>query len=68
MIDVQRWFKWIVCAAAIAPYAVAQQEIFTAEQLQAGRAIYTRVCSGCHGAELEGSGDAPALAGSTFLL
>jgi len=68
MIDVQRWFKWIVCASAIAPYAVAQQEIFTAEQLQAGRAIYTRVCSGCHGAELEGSGDAPALAGSTFLL
>src|SRR5215467_10803669 len=25
--------------------------IFTVEQSQSGRAIYTRICSGCHGAE-----------------
>jgi alcohol dehydrogenase (cytochrome c) len=74
---VQRLFEWIVSAAlwgaAMAPFGAAQQAstpaaIFTAEQLQAGRAIYTRVCSACHGANLEGSGDAPALAGGTFLL
>jgi mono/diheme cytochrome c family protein len=70
---VRRLFEWIVCAAlAMAPFAAAQQAspaaIFTVEQLQAGRAIYTRVCSACHGADLEGAGDAPALAGGTFLL
>ncbi len=73
----QRFFAWIICAAlfeaAAVPFAAAQQAttpaaIFTAEQLQAGRAIYTRVCSACHGANLDGTGDAPALSGGTFLL
>ena len=41
--------------------------IFTAEQAQAGRALYDRTCAGCHGAAFEGSGDAPSLAGSSFL-
>jgi alcohol dehydrogenase (cytochrome c) len=73
---VQRLIEWIVCAAlceaSIAPFAAAQQAspaaIFTVEQFQVGHAIYTRVCSACHGADLEGAGDAPALAGGTFLL
>jgi alcohol dehydrogenase (cytochrome c) len=57
----------------MAPFGAAQQAstpaaIFTAAQLEAGRAIYTRVCSACHGANQEGLGDAPALAGGTFLL
>jgi len=42
--------------------------IFTAAQAQSGRAIYDRNCSACHGATFEGSGDAPALAGATFML
>jgi alcohol dehydrogenase (cytochrome c) len=42
--------------------------MFTAEQSQSGRAIYTRICSGCHGADFEGSGDAPSLAGGTFMI
>src|ERR1700744_5203836 len=42
--------------------------IFTAEQAGAGRIIYVQKCSGCHGATFEGSGDAPPLAGGTFLL
>jgi alcohol dehydrogenase (cytochrome c) len=68
-INVRRLFERIVCAAlAMTPFAAAQQAIFTIEQVQAGRAIYTRVCSACHGADLEGAGDAPALAGGTFLL
>src|SRR5205814_8651466 len=42
--------------------------VFTATQAQAGRAVYNQNCSACHGADFEGSGDAPALAGGTFLL
>ena len=41
---------------------------FTAEQAQSGRALYDRNCAACHGIDLEGSGDAPPLAGSTFML
>jgi alcohol dehydrogenase (cytochrome c) len=42
--------------------------IFTAAQAQSGRAIYDQNCSACHGANFEGSGDAPALEGGTFRL
>jgi alcohol dehydrogenase (cytochrome c) len=50
--------------------AAAQQSagVFTAEQAQSGRAIYDRNCSACHGLDFQGSGDAPALAGGTFML
>ena len=41
---------------------------FTAAQAQAGQALYAVQCAGCHGADFEGSGDAPALAGGTFRL
>src|SRR5260221_2665397 len=41
---------------------------YTAAQAQAGRALYGQTCTACHGADFEGSGDAPALAGGTFLL
>ena len=41
---------------------------FTAEQAQAGRVFYERNCVGCHGIDLGGSGDAPPLAGGTFIL
>src|ERR1700693_4149833 len=42
--------------------------VFTTAQAQAGRAVYEQNCSACHGANFEGSGDAPALAGGTFML
>ena len=48
--------------------AVAQQGIFNASQAQSGRAIYAQNCSACHGVNFEGSGDAPALSGGTFML
>ncbi|MGD1098275.1 MAG: PQQ-binding-like beta-propeller repeat protein [Bryobacteraceae bacterium] len=62
-----------LCLAAIlaAPMIVSAQQpagIFTAAQAQAGRALYTQSCSGCHGADFQGSGDAPALTGGTFML
>lgn len=42
--------------------------VFTAAQASSGRAIYDQNCSACHGVDFEGSGDAPALAGGTFML
>ena len=48
--------------------AGASAQIFTAAQADAGRALYAQSCAGCHGANFEGSGDAPPLSGSTFLL
>ena len=41
---------------------------FTDAQAQAGRGVYDQNCAGCHGRNLEGSGDAPALVGGTFML
>jgi len=41
---------------------------FTAEQASNGGGVYAQNCAGCHGVNLEGSGDAPALVGGTFLL
>jgi mono/diheme cytochrome c family protein len=50
--------------------AAAQQPtaVFTAAQAQSGRGVYDQNCSGCHGANFEGSGDAPSLSGGTFML
>ena len=42
--------------------------VFTAEQTQSGHSLYDRNCAACHGIDLEGSGDAPPLAGGTFML
>ena len=42
--------------------------VFTAAQADAGSAVYAQSCSGCHGVNFGGSGDAPALTGGTFLL
>ena len=55
-------------AALAQPRAAQPAGMFTAEQSQSGRAIYTRICSGCHGSDFEGSGDAPSLAGGTFII
>ncbi len=41
---------------------------FTEVQAEAGRGVYEQNCAGCHGRNFEGSGDAPALSGGTFLL
>jgi len=49
-------------------FAQEPVSVFTAEQADSGRVIYNRNCSSCHGLQFEGSGDAPALTGGTFLL
>jgi alcohol dehydrogenase (cytochrome c) len=55
-------------AAVLSAQPAAPPSIFTTAQAQSGSAIYTRICSGCHGVNFEGSGEAPALAGGTFML
>ena len=65
--------SWLVIAIAfgVAAEVVSAQSAggtFTAAQAESGRALYAQTCSGCHGADFEGSGDAPSLAGGTFLL
>ena len=40
---------------------------FTADQSRQGRALYAAHCAQCHGAQLQGAGEAPALSGATFI-
>src|SRR5690349_10347016 len=69
--------RWVLSTAAgllPLPEVVAQPApqrsagVFTADQAQSGRAVYDRNCSACHGMNFEGTGDAPSLAGGTFML
>ena len=63
-----RRFLTLFPIVSSAIFAQTPARIFTAAQADAGRNIYTQNCSGCHGVNFEGSGDAPALSGGTFLL
>ena len=40
---------------------------FTAEQARGGAALYAANCAGCHGPQLQGAGEAPPLAGASFM-
>ena len=42
--------------------------VFTAEQATNGASVYAQNCAACHGINMEGSGDAPALVGASFML
>ena len=52
-----------------APPAAGQQPdgVYTAAQAAAGRAVYERECAECHQPNLQGSFEAPPLAGDSFL-
>jgi alcohol dehydrogenase (cytochrome c) len=53
---------------AVTGKALAQgQGVFTQAQADAGHAVYTASCAGCHRANLAGGGDAPALGGAGFM-
>ncbi len=60
----------LTVALVIRPEAQAQGQpaglTFTAAQADAGRTAYMAVCSGCHGANLEGAGPAAALSNDAF--
>jgi S-disulfanyl-L-cysteine oxidoreductase SoxD len=40
--------------------------VYTQEQAVRGKAVYAKECSSCHGAALNGSGQAPPLEGADF--
>jgi mono/diheme cytochrome c family protein len=59
---------WVAAAAssvAQTPRSV-NDGVFTAEQAKRGEATFMQDCSPCHGADLNGDGFAPPLAGADF--
>jgi alcohol dehydrogenase (cytochrome c) len=64
----------LLFAAALTPFllvpAAAQRKVavYNIRQATAGAEVYGQICSGCHGADLQGSNDASSLTGSTFML
>ena len=60
-----------VAAALLAPapdgLGATQSGVYVAAQAESGRAIYERVCAACHQSNLQGSFEAPQLAGESFL-
>ena len=54
--------------ALTAQQGAAPTPVYTAAQAQAGRGVYDQNCAGCHGANFQGTGDAPSLASGTFML
>lgn len=64
----------LLIAFGLAGAAVAQntgksvwQGIYTADQATRGAAVYAQRCGACHGAALNGTGEAPALVGGEFV-
>ena len=55
-------------AVVVAQTAAPSASVFTADQASNGGGVYAQNCAACHGLNMEGSGDAPALVGGTFLL
>lgn len=54
-----------VCVIAQATASV-WDGIYSAEQAKRGESLYAKECASCHGAALEGRGQAPALSGAEF--
>lgn len=54
----------LVLAASQA--ASTRDGVYSDAQASRGEGVYTKACASCHGAELEGVGQAPPLAGKEF--
>jgi mono/diheme cytochrome c family protein len=50
----------------LAQVQTTQGGVYTESQATRGEAPYAKACASCHGAALEGDGQAPALAGKEF--
>ena len=58
----------LLCGLGLLQQGFAQNTTtFTAAQVERGSAVYSQACASCHGKNLEGTADAPALSGATFL-
>jgi mono/diheme cytochrome c family protein len=53
--------------AAQDPVATVWDGVFTTTQADRGAVVYKKDCASCHGDELTGVDEAPALVGTTFL-
>ncbi len=62
--DVRSALACILAAVALPVAGSAQQASFTAAQAEAGATVYQTACAECHLANLQGSGEAPQLAGT----
>jgi mono/diheme cytochrome c family protein len=64
------WATIFLFAAVVAPGAQSarnlQDGVFTDAQASRGQALYAQRCAGCHGADLTGGAQAPALDGPVF--
>jgi S-disulfanyl-L-cysteine oxidoreductase SoxD len=58
-----------LCAAGLfaQPPASVRDGVYTSAQADRGKLLYGKQCASCHGAALEGSGQAPPLQGADFL-
>lgn len=56
----------LLAAILYAQSASVWDGVFTQEQSTRGKAAYAKECASCHGAQLDGSGQAPPLAGADF--
>jgi mono/diheme cytochrome c family protein len=63
----------VVAVSVVAAMVVAaaqtkstQDGVYSDAQATRGEAVYTKSCASCHGPDLEGSGQAPALADADF--
>ena len=64
----RRSLMMLILAAAVPAAAIAQAAkpaLYTADQANAGAAVYAQSCAACHGSQLEGVA-APALKGPAF--
>jgi mono/diheme cytochrome c family protein len=66
--------RWLVVVLSVALAGAAEAQtisiwdgVYTEEQAARGNAGFTARCANCHGANLGGTGEAPALAGPQFL-
>lgn len=56
----------LIFLAALAPGQSAPPGFFSAEQAQHGQSVFRDKCGACHGDDLEGGQEAPALMGDAF--
>jgi mono/diheme cytochrome c family protein len=68
----RRWLALVLVTVALYATAFAQTTksvwagVYTTEQATRGTDLYNRVCSECHGDDLDGREKSPALAGGAF--
>jgi mono/diheme cytochrome c family protein len=62
--------KWVLVGAAtillVAQGKTTQDGVYTEVQAKRGEQTYAKACASCHGADLSGSGQAPALGDGDF--